>query len=280
MTILLGSCGSDSDSAFDVLGARLGTADYEIGQTLPQLLGDPDSQMTVIQGTVTAVNPGIGMSWTFDDDTEQRHLTIFGEQQAMVHTVHVTITIDRSLTGMSNNPAEVRFGLVIDEPEQFDKLQEGLTGEQFVAFLAKSELWDYEADLYGVMFDGALLCRTDGEDLDCPALEEGLASALELSAASSTLLSQNKPVLRFEDPDLAGLCSDLDADFAEGEPSPATTEEEAASLLIAENSILDGLDVRDGKILHRGQQVGSYQVIERPGGTYSVASAEWCFPSG
>ncbi len=149
----------------------------------------------------------------------------FDDPQAMVRSVHITMTIDRLLAG-SDDAADVRFGLIIDEPEQHDTLADGLTEEQFVAFLTRSELWNYENDLYGVLVDGTLLCRLEGEGLDCPALDQGLASALELDAAAETLVGasgspEGEPALPFENPELAGLCEDLINDFAEGEPSPA-----------------------------------------------------------
>ena len=83
----------------------------------------------------------------------------------------------------------------------------------------------------------------------------------------------------FEDPQLVGLCEDMQADFAEGEPSPSASEEEAAAQFVKEHSILEGLDVGDGKIVYRGQQVGSYRIVERPGGTFAVESAGWCYPT-
>jgi hypothetical protein len=70
------------------------------------------------------------------------------------------------------------------------------------------------------------------------------------------------------------------ADFADGEPSPSQTEKEAAAQFVAEHSILEGLDVQEGKIFHRGEQVGSYRIVKRPGETFSVESAEWCYPAG
>jgi len=262
------------------------TSDYVVGPSLVDLLSEPNTDLLVAEGTVTAVDQGIGVSWTVEDDVEQQHLADFDDQQAMVRTVHVTMSIDRLLAGTEHGSADVRFGLVIDDLEQFDTLHDGLTGEQLVAFLTPSELWNYESDLYGIMVDGALLCRVDGEDLDCPALEDGLASALELDAATDILLTadlsrlpEGEAALPFENPEFAGLCEDLINDFGEGEPSPATTEEEATQLLVAENSVLRGLEVRDGKVFHRGQQVGSYQVVERPGDTFAVESAEWCFPT-
>jgi len=84
--------------------------------------------------------------------------------------------------------------------------------------------------------------------------------------------------LAFENPEFSGLCEDMIADFAEGEPSPHSTKEQAAAQFVAENSILDGLEVVDGAILLRGESVGSYQVISRPGDTFAVETATWCYP--
>lgn len=180
--------------------------------------------------------------------------------------------------------ADVRFGLVIDDLEQFDTLRDGLQHDELVAFLTPSELWNYENDLYGIMVDGALLCRVEGEDLNCPALEDGLASALELDQAADILLPSaaseppdREPTLPFENPELAGLCEDLINDFGEGEPSPATTEEEAAAaeLLVAENSILRGLEVRDGKIFHPASRSAATKSLNGP-----ARPSPWNRPNG
>ena len=79
-------------------------------------------------------------------------------------------------------------------------------------------------------------------------------------------------------PELAGLCEDQIVDFVEGEPSPFTTEQEAVDRFVAENSILRGLELVDGGIYLRGRPVGGYRVISRPGDTFAVGSANWCYP--
>ena len=83
--------------------------------------------------------------------------------------------------------------------------------------------------------------------------------------------------LRFDDPDLAGLCESVENDFAEGEPSESESPDEAARTFVNENSILEGLDLSDGQIRLRGQIVGTYQVVERPDATFAVTRGEWCF---
>ncbi len=83
--------------------------------------------------------------------------------------------------------------------------------------------------------------------------------------------------LAFEHPDLSGLCESVIADFAEGEPSPSATEQAAIDVFIQESSILKGLNLADGVIQLNGERVGTYKIVDRPGNTYSVESAEWCF---
>lgn len=84
--------------------------------------------------------------------------------------------------------------------------------------------------------------------------------------------------LAFENPKFAGMCEYTISDFARDKPSPHSTEEQAAAQFVAVNFVLEGLEVVDGAILLRGEQVGSYDVISRPGGTFVVESAEWCYP--
>ncbi len=88
----------------------------------------------------------------------------------------------------------------------------------------------------------------------------------------------NLELLPFEDPRLFGLCEDMIADFAEGEPGASSTEEEAVAEFVDANWVLRGLVVEDGKIYHLGEQVGTYDIITLPEDTLAVESAEWCYP--
>lgn len=91
-------------------------------------------------------------------------------------------------------------------------------------------------------------------------------------ASSSTL-----PDIPYFDSDLAGLCESMEASFAEGEPSPFLTPDAALANLARQNTGLEGLQLRDGKVLFDGESVGSYQLIDRPEGTFDVESAQWCY---
>jgi hypothetical protein len=134
--------------------------------------------------------------------------------------------------------------------------------------------WVDDGELYlSVTFTGPGLTTLTVTALH-PETGEVIAS-LDIPVTVTT--DGGKP-LAFEDSQLAGGCEDTTAEFAEGEPSPSSTEQEAAAQLVAENKILEGLELVDGVILLRGEQVGSYQVVARPGGTFAVESAMWCYP--
>lgn len=119
-------------------------------------------------------------------------------------------------------------------------------------------------------------------ELPTGLFESVVSSLVEVDEAvwRALLEGVGQPVLAFDDAAFAGLCEDLINDFAEGEPAPSTTKESAVQRFVAENRVLAGLVVEDGKILHRGEQVGSYRVVELPGDTFAVESAEWCYPGG
>ena len=118
------------------------------------------------------------------------------------------------------------------------------------------------------------------EELPDGLFESVVSSLVEVDEAEwrALLAELSDQQLAFDNAELAGLCEDVISDFADGEPSPSTTEELAAAQFVTENRILEGLVFEDGRILHRGEEVGSYRVIERPGNTFAIESAEWCYP--
>jgi hypothetical protein len=63
------------------------------------------------------------------------------------------------------------------------------------------------------------------------------------SATTTHITIENLP---FEDPALTGLCEDMSASFADSEPSPLVTEDDAAAGFVSENTILAGLEIIDG----------------------------------
>lgn len=85
------------------------------------------------------------------------------------------------------------------------------------------------------------------------------------------------PDIPYFDSELAGLCESMAASFAEDEPSPFFTPEQALANLAAESTGLEGLQLSAGKIMFDGETVGSYRLIDRPEGTFDVESAQWCY---
>lgn len=190
--VLLVSCGTDDP--FDVIRSRQANASSLVGQTLPEMLQDPSPDgLTVVEGTIVEVANGVGMTWTFDDDGEERRqLLAFDDDSAMTRSVHVTMTVDRVLAGHLP-PGDARFGLVISDEGQAAALRGGLVGNQYVAVLTRSPVFDYEPALYGVLVDGGLLCRwNEDRTLDCPALDDSLKSALDIAAVSDSALTAHR----------------------------------------------------------------------------------------
>ncbi len=92
------------------------------------------------------------------------------------------------------------------------------------------------------------------------------------------LVAPGDELLPFEQADFDGLCESLIADFVEDEPGPHASPEEAAAEFASDYEVLQGLDLVDGTIVLRGEPVGSYSIADRAEGTFSVESAEWCYP--
>ena len=189
---IVSACAAPSQDAFGIIGDRQANNSYEITGTLPELLANADELgITVVEGTVDTVEPGAGMTWTLDDngENEQRQILPFDDDAAMVRSVHVTMSAERVLVGSSDG-ATVRFGLAISDDSDAAKLRDGLSGNEYVAVLTASPVFDYEPGLHGVLFDGGLLCIWDDErNLDCPALDEGMRSALAVAEVSEADLT-------------------------------------------------------------------------------------------
>lgn len=83
---------------------------------------------------------------------------------------------------------------------------------------------------------------------------------------------------RFTDPQLAGLCEDVETDTAEDHPG-AETREDAIEAFLEQSSVLADTSIVGSIILHRSKPVGSIDVVETPAGGYHVTRAEWCYPT-
>lgn len=186
-----------TDDAFDVIGQRQSNGSYELGPStfVDYLDGSGEGQPLVVEGTITSVEDGVGMMWTLDDqgENEQRTILPFGDNSSMVESAHLVVDIDSVLAAPEDNAitdGQVRFGITVDDAGDVAALRSGLVDQSVVLFLRRNAVFDYEEDLFGVVLDGAMLCRRDeSQPLECPALESGLASALELESVTDEMLT-------------------------------------------------------------------------------------------
>lgn len=199
---LVAACASTSSvDEFDVIRSRQANADYELAETVPELLAEPSSHLTVLEGTIDEVEPGVGMHWTVDElhDDEQRHVLDFYDDAALVRSVHVSLAVGGVIVGTWDEEF-ARFGLVVDSEEDAELLADGLTGKSVVVFLDESAVWGYEPDLYGVAYDGGLLCQRGTEQpLECPGLVDGLARGLDIESVTDDDIEPTPPEIEEED---------------------------------------------------------------------------------
>lgn len=192
---VLSACGGASDGAFDVIRSRQDAANYEFDFTIPDLLdGTDDGDPMVLEGTISAVDEGVGMTWTFENESgpETQVILPFGNDDAMVNSAHVTLEVEHVIIGgtdETNVGGHVRFGLAVDDEGDVKALGEGLPGQNVIVFLRRSPVFDYDEALYGVVVDGGLLCRRgESHPMECPGLQSGLAERLDVEAVTDQML--------------------------------------------------------------------------------------------
>lgn len=157
------------------------------------MLADPAIyNVTIIEGAIVQIDDGVGMSWRLDEHgEEQRQILAFDDDEAMVRSVHVSMTVHNVIAGTAPDTSDVRFGLVINDEDDAEVLRDGFVAQSYIAFLNESALFDYESSMYGVEFDGGLLCRRgDDQVLDCPALDDSLIEALCIESVTAQNLGQ------------------------------------------------------------------------------------------
>ena len=128
----------------------------------------------IVLGTITAVNKGASFSWDVDDEGNEVTVQFpFGDDRAMGHTVHLTVSVSEVIAPqVAESLDEITVGLVVDAGIGFDAVKNDYSGlGTVVLYLKQSAVFDYEPGIYGIFEDGALMgeLKDDG-NLQFPAL--------------------------------------------------------------------------------------------------------------
>lgn len=135
-----------------------------------------------------------------------------------------------------------------------------------------------------IVVGGLLICS------GCSASSDNVLNATEVDpppAATSamgdsgTAVEASNPTdepLAFEAPELEGLCEEVFAESDVDVGGGALTETAAIESFVSANSILEGLRFFEGDILLDGEPVGHYRLLKLSDETFTVSSANWCYP--
>lgn len=129
---VLAACGGASDGAFDVIRSRQDAAEYQFDFTIADLLnGIDDGDPVVVEGTISGVDEGVGMTWTFENENESgpetQVILPFGDDGAIVNSAHVTLEVEQVIIGgadETHDGDEVRFGIAVDDAGDVTALRE------------------------------------------------------------------------------------------------------------------------------------------------------------
>lgn len=199
LVLALGACGGAENTTggsglFENIGARhdatsRGGALYEspLG-AMPQVryVIDGSEPISVAEawviGRVVSVEEGRSFRWTETGDEETRHEVEFNAPDAQVSTIHVTVSIERSIVD-SNQPKTVHtslapgrtatFALALSAPVRLGAAEAELrASSQLGALLYRpSPVFDYAPELWAVLEDGAFLGQVRDGVVEFPALD-------------------------------------------------------------------------------------------------------------
>ncbi len=142
----------------------------------------------VVVGHVTGVSPGRAHDWPEDIEPDRIEVP-FDDPRAMARTVHAEVAVSEVLAGEVREETIV-VGFAFGPSTPFDVIAAGLPalGELVLFLDADSGVYDYEPDIWSVVFDGEVLAEV-GDDgrLTLPAAEPYFAE--RWLAATPTLES-------------------------------------------------------------------------------------------
>lgn len=134
-------------------------------------------------GEITRVEAGRSFTWTTNvsKDGEIRSELPYNDAEAMVSTIHVTMAVDSQVASpdldTSLNLESITFGLALSGQVDVAAAEADLVGLGRVVglFVDESPVFDYDSDLFAVLWDGAFLgtVAADGR-VAFPAVDSGL----------------------------------------------------------------------------------------------------------
>lgn len=181
----LTACGNGQQGdgeTFDAIKARLESAssarEYDtVGEAVAMTAAGNrwPPALAVVRGGVTAVQPGVSMSWELTDDGAEKTILPFGDEAAEISTYHLILEVDdiiargpgaelgSTLTlGIALPPDSVNLDQVRADFEQVDDA---------VFFVADTPVFDYEPGILGISENGTLIGFVNDGAVTYPLLE-------------------------------------------------------------------------------------------------------------
>lgn len=151
----------------------------------------PITEMVVV-GRITRVEPGRGFVVDGADAPGGR-VVDFSDPTALWRTLHLTVSVTERL-GTEPPPPTITVGLAVDGGVNVGLMVEGLlTLGRVVMFLERSPVLAYDASLFAILEDGALLATLDPDGrISLPAAPA--EEAAELLGSSTTLAALRQKV--------------------------------------------------------------------------------------
>ena len=173
--LMAASCGSDGE-ALEHIAHRADSASrvrpYSSVTELRDLIVERKESgignELVVVGEITEVSRGASFSWDIDDTTDAEVKTQypFGDDRAMVDTIHLTVAVSEVIAPPSEENIEtITVGLAVDSGIGFDAVNNDYSNlGTVVFFLIESAVFDYNPGTYGIFEDGALMgvLKNDG----------------------------------------------------------------------------------------------------------------------
>jgi hypothetical protein len=185
----LSACAVVADRALvDSMQVKAEAAYLEAGApSLVDVLADP---AIGIVGTVTAVDPGVGVWWDQAPDGDRTPSIVdIRDPDARATTSHLVVKIDRLVFGPGPDAGDiVTAGVMVEgaTPTDVRSLFEG-TRLFMVLDAAGEGLWEYDPDVRGVALDGTFMAHTGSDGaLDFFAFSDEIVTGLGLEGLTAS----------------------------------------------------------------------------------------------